>query len=148
MRRIRDLVAQYTKTVARPSEMTRNGPLTVQLDEGDWQKFLPMSEYMRMAPAALGTVLLKQALLQYQPKEHVDSGALEFASHLPAIHSLSPRETEVLRLAAQGGSNRGIGRMLQISEQTVKNHFGAILRKLGAKNRTQAVVLALRAGSR
>ncbi len=53
---------------------------------------------------------------------------------------LSPRELEVLRLMAQGYTNLRIATELFISEKTVKNHVSSILRKLGAKDRTQAVV--------
>lgn len=53
---------------------------------------------------------------------------------------LSPRELEVLRLIAQGYTNLRIASELFISEKTVKNHVSSILRKLAAKDRTQAVV--------
>ncbi len=60
--------------------------------------------------------------------------------------SLSPREMEVLRLLTQGMSNRAIAQALDISEQTVKNHVTAILRKLNLDDRTQAAVYALQRG--
>jgi DNA-binding NarL/FixJ family response regulator len=56
---------------------------------------------------------------------------------------LSFREIEVLELAAQGQSNKRIARRLGISDQTVKNHVTAILRKLEANDRTEAVVQAI-----
>jgi DNA-binding NarL/FixJ family response regulator len=59
---------------------------------------------------------------------------------------LSTRETEVLDYAAQGLSNREIGELLCISEQTVKNHMSSVLRKLSVDDRLQAVVRALRHG--
>ncbi|TLM73635.1 MAG: response regulator transcription factor [Actinobacteria bacterium] len=59
---------------------------------------------------------------------------------------LSARELEVLRLMAAGRSNRDIGAALWISETTVKTHVSHILRKLGAADRTQAVVAAAKAG--
>lgn len=59
---------------------------------------------------------------------------------------LSPRETEVLTYIAGGKSNKEVAYTLKISEQTVKNHVTAILRKLDASDRTQAVVMALRQG--
>jgi len=59
---------------------------------------------------------------------------------------LSPREMEVLRLLTQGMSNRSIAQTLNISEQTVKNHVTAILRKLNLNDRTQAAVYALQRG--
>ena len=59
---------------------------------------------------------------------------------------VSARELEVLSLISRGRSNRAIGEALQISDQTVKNHVTAILRKLGVSDRTQAVVEAIRLG--
>lgn len=55
---------------------------------------------------------------------------------------LSPREREVLRLVATGNSNKEIGTALHVTERTVKFHVTAILSKLGAENRAQAVAIA------
>ena len=55
---------------------------------------------------------------------------------------LSQRETQVLRLVAQGLRNRDIAERLFISEVTVKAHMRSIMRKLGARSRTHAVALA------
>lgn len=65
--------------------------------------------------------------------------------HYPA-DKLSARELDVLRLAANGNSNRVIGEALSISEPTVKTHMSAILVKLGANDRTHAVTLAHKRG--
>jgi DNA-binding NarL/FixJ family response regulator len=51
---------------------------------------------------------------------------------------LTPREREILRLVAEGGSNAELGRRLWVTEQTVKFHLSNIYRKLGVSNRTQA----------
>ena len=59
---------------------------------------------------------------------------------------LSSREMEILQHAARGSSNKEIAHALQISQQTVKNHISSILRKLDAKDRTEAAVYALRHG--
>ena len=59
---------------------------------------------------------------------------------------LTPREREVLELLAAGLSNRRIASELGISEHTAKFHVNGILAKLGATTRTEAVVLAARAG--
>jgi DNA-binding NarL/FixJ family response regulator len=58
--------------------------------------------------------------------------------------SLTPREMEILELICLGASNKDISRRLGISYQTVKNHVTAILHKLGVKDRTQAVLYALK----
>lgn len=59
---------------------------------------------------------------------------------------LTPRETEVLKLVAEGLTNRAIGHALSISEHTVKFHLNAILSKMNAQSRTDAVVRATRQG--
>lgn len=57
--------------------------------------------------------------------------------------ALTSRETEILRLMQLGRSNSEIGAALSISPLTVKNHVQNVLRKLGARNRTQAVAVGL-----
>ena len=59
---------------------------------------------------------------------------------------LTAREMEVLECVAHGMSNKEIARHLRISEQTVKNHMTAILRKLSVEDRTQAAMYAVRQG--
>ncbi|MBW4444833.1 MAG: response regulator transcription factor [Plectolyngbya sp. WJT66-NPBG17] len=59
---------------------------------------------------------------------------------------LTDRELEVLRLIAQGMSNLEIGAALNITESTVKFNVSRILSKLGAKDRTQATIIALKRG--
>lgn len=60
--------------------------------------------------------------------------------------ALSPREREVLQLMARGLQNKEIAAELFISERTAKFHVSAILSKLGAGNRTEAVTIALQQG--
>lgn len=60
--------------------------------------------------------------------------------------SLTERETDVLRLLAQGKSNKEIALALQVSETTVKTHVSNILMKLGVPSRTQAALYAVRIG--
>lgn len=62
------------------------------------------------------------------------------------VEELTPRELQVLRLLAEGQSNKTIARELGISEHTVKFHVNAILGKLNAQSRTEAVVTATRLG--
>jgi DNA-binding NarL/FixJ family response regulator len=68
----------------------------------------------------------------------------------PAVNapteSLTPRELEVLQLMARGMTNRQIARRLAISEHTVKFHAGAVLGKLNARSRTEAVARAISVG--
>jgi len=59
---------------------------------------------------------------------------------------LTPRETQVLELVADGLPNKAIARLLGVSDETVKFHLASVFGKLGASNRTDAVRLALRDG--
>ncbi len=60
--------------------------------------------------------------------------------------SLTARESQVLQLVARGLTNKAIGQMLEISPNTVKFHINAILSKLDAQSRTEAVVRATQLG--
>jgi len=62
------------------------------------------------------------------------------------VEPLTPRESEVLRLLADGLGNRDIATTLNISEHTIKFHIHSILGKLGATSRTEAVTRGLRSG--
>jgi DNA-binding NarL/FixJ family response regulator len=62
------------------------------------------------------------------------------------VQALTERETEVLRLLAQGQTNKQIARTLNITEKTTKTHVSNILSKLGVQSRTQATLYAIRAG--
>jgi DNA-binding NarL/FixJ family response regulator len=60
--------------------------------------------------------------------------------------ALTERETDVLRLLAQGQSNKEIAHALNIGEKTVKTHVSNVLGKLGVQSRTQAALYAVRIG--
>ena len=70
---------------------------------------------------------------------------IEPALRAPA-EALTPRELEVLQWMARGLTNRQIARQLQISEHTVKFHAGAVLGKLNARSRAEAVARAIGLG--
>lgn len=76
----------------------------------------------------------------------VAGGLLRRRSNGPDLNELSARETEVVRLVAEGLSNKEISVRLNLSDKTVKNHMGRIFSKLNITARTQAAVHAIRNG--
>lgn len=91
--------------------------------------------------AALGALVQGLAVLEpaFLSGAHIDEDT--FASE-----PLTPRERDVLGLLAEGMSNKAIARQLDVSDHTVKFHLAAVLSKLGARSRTEAVTRAVRAG--
>lgn len=89
---------------------------------------------------AQGDSLLFPAAIRELATRHRASVALE----LP--HPLTDREAQVLRLMAAGLSNTEIAAELVLGAETVKTHVGKVLSKLGARDRTQAVVIAYESG--
>ena len=71
--------------------------------------------------------------------------ATDLAAHL-GENALSERELQVLRCVAQGGSNKRVAALLDVTEETVKTHMRSIISKLHATDRTHAVTIALRRG--
>lgn len=71
---------------------------------------------------------------------------MSYNKRMDTYENLTARELEVLALLAQGLPNKKIATYLTISERTVKFHVNAIMGKLGASNRTEAVVLAAQKG--
>lgn len=92
---------------------------------------------------ALSQVVSGQMLMPLSVGRMLMSRAVE--SPTPAA-TLTSRETGVLRLLAEGLSNKQIGRRLDISEHGAKRLVGSVLAKLNTPNRTSAVVLAIKAG--
>ena len=68
------------------------------------------------------------------------------ADPTPLVEQLTAREREVLQHLAEGLSNKAIALRLGISEHTIKFHVNAIMSKLGAQSRTEAVVRATQLG--
>jgi DNA-binding NarL/FixJ family response regulator len=95
-----------------------------------------------MPPQELVEVIRKV----HKGKKHIPVEiATRLAEHL-GEESLTDREVEVLQLVRDGSRNREIAESLFISEDTVKVHVSRIMDKLGAKDRTQAVAIAVRRG--
>jgi DNA-binding NarL/FixJ family response regulator len=89
-----------------------------------------------LAPTVTRRLISEFALMR--PKADAYSAA--------ALAALTPRETQVLRLVAEGLSNQEISARLVVTEETVKTHVSRVLSKLGLRDRTQAVVTAYESG--
>ncbi len=94
-------------------------------------------------------VIQSQILSEKQAKEWVEKRVERFGKRPTSEYGrdtspLTPREMEILEMICRGATNKEIARQLGISYQTVKNHVTAVLRKLGVKDRTQAVLYAIR----
>jgi NarL family two-component system response regulator YdfI len=99
----------------------------------------PESEILTaIEAAASGLVVLHPQWVDAAITSRVSVGA--------RTEELSPREIEVLRLMAEGASNKTIAWRLNISEHTVKFHVNSIFSKMGVSSRTEAVMAGLRAG--
>jgi two-component system nitrate/nitrite response regulator NarL len=95
---------------------------------------------------ALAVLAARRGLRVMDPSlEPLPSGADERGVASPS-EPLTERELEVLRLVAEGLPNKVIAARLNVSDHTVKFHLNAVLRKLGAQSRTDAVVRATRLG--
>ena len=105
-----------------------------------YERALPPGNYpARAAVATLGE-LARQALAE----AHDLVAALEPVP--PAQHPLSPRELEVLTLAAEGLTNKETAYRLGISERTVQFHMNSVFNKTATQSRIEAVALGLRQG--
>ena len=80
----------------------------------------------------------------YVPPRLLSRGEARRPRRATRLDALTPRQHDVLRLLAEGKPSKRIARDLDISEATVKVHLLAIFRALGARNRTEAVVIAQR----
>jgi DNA-binding NarL/FixJ family response regulator len=99
-------------------------------------------------PETLLTALegVRRGLVTFDPAMAQAIMPVRERSITPPPEDLTPRERDVLKLMAEGLPNKIIAQRLAISEHTVKFHINAILSKLGAQSRTDAVVRATRSG--
>ena len=105
---------------------------------------LPRDAGPSVIDAALKAVVA--GLTVMAPEMSPQRAKIEDRAPLPLVEQLTPRETEVLQLLAQGLPNKTIADRLNVSEHTVKFHVNAILGKLGVQSRTEAVILTTRLG--
>jgi DNA-binding NarL/FixJ family response regulator len=103
-----------------------------------YERILPPDNHAaRVAVAALGE-LARQALAEAQ--DLYDSLK---APEITTDHPFSPREQQVLTLAAQGLTNKEIAYRLGVSDRTVQFHMNSVFNKTGTSSRTEAATLAL-----
>ncbi|GLW49928.1 DNA-binding response regulator [Streptomyces sp. NBRC 14336] len=95
---------------------------------------------------AEGESLLFPASVRQLAAEHGESGGNPAARAAMERAQLTEREAEVLRLMTRGLSNAEIAARLVVGTETVKSHVSAVLAKLGARDRTQAVIAAYESG--
>ncbi|CAG7624758.1 response regulator [Paenibacillus allorhizosphaerae] len=97
---------------------------------------------VELHPEAAGLLMSMVA----EPDSVHHDASTSSGSGVEPLETLTPREREVLRLIAQGKSNKEIGETLFITEKTVKTHVSHLLDKLGLTDRTQAAILAVKQG--
>jgi DNA-binding NarL/FixJ family response regulator len=95
---------------------------------------------------AAGDALLAPAITRRLIGEFAQLRSKPDPPSTPTLAELTARETEVLRLVAEGLSNPEIAARLVVTEETVKTHVSHVLRKLGLRDRTQAVIAAYESG--
>lgn len=141
-----ELVAEFERPVVLVENPTR-GELLRLLQDG------PRTLLLRDSPANEITAALQAAsegLVAMSPEllELLWPAGSEIAAfdELPPGEPLTARESEVLTLLADGAANKEIAARLGISEHTVKFHVSAILNKLGAATRTEAVTRGYKEG--
>jgi DNA-binding NarL/FixJ family response regulator len=135
--------------------------ISIIVSEFPSAKILVMTTYqgdveaLRALKAGARGYLLKSAVADDVPvairrvlqgNKYVPAEVASALADHAAEGSLSMREIEVLRLIAMGNSNLDAANALYISEETVKSHMKSIIGKLGARDRTHAVMIAVRRG--
>ncbi|HEY2667732.1 MAG TPA: response regulator transcription factor [Actinomycetota bacterium] len=110
------------------------------LKDGTAERLFDAVRVIAAGEALLATAITRRLIDEFASQHR--------AAEAPAsaIGSLTPRETEVLRLVAEGLSNAEIARRILVAEETVKTHVSRVLSKLGLRDRTQAVVIAYESG--
>jgi DNA-binding NarL/FixJ family response regulator len=118
-------------------EAVESGALGYLLKDLDADEFFEMLDGLQRGEAAITRRMTTRLMKGFADLSH---------RRTDPVDGLTQREMELLRLMAEGMSNKAIAQRLSISENTVKYHIRNILQKLGVQNRTQAVAYAIGAG--
>jgi DNA-binding NarL/FixJ family response regulator len=149
-----DLGWEPAAALERLPELAQDGPPMVVLlpDENhaaDAWSAGARGLFLREVPVeslVAGLTAVAQGLVVIDPALAQAVRPARDAAPAPLAEELTPREREVLQLLAEGLSNKAVAYQLDISEHTVKFHVNALMGKLGAQSRTEAVVRATRLG--
>ncbi|MBQ1047166.1 response regulator transcription factor [Micromonospora sp. C51] len=146
-----DLASGVPEPVAVIVEITEAAPATAVLALSDrWGRCLVEEALTAGAKGLVGKDEplheLVRAVRALAAGERVIDVAAAATALRPATGPLTPREAEVLRMAAEGLPLKEIAHRLFLAHGTVRNHLSAIMRKTGARNRMEAVLLARRDG--
>ncbi len=118
----------------------RAGASGFLLKDGDGDDLVDAIRRSAGGDAVMDPGALRRLLHEFARGPAPDAEAIEL------VQRLSSREREVLGLVAEGATNDDIAARLSIARPTVKTHVGALLTKLQVRDRTQAAVIAHRAG--
>ncbi|MBM3763216.1 MAG: response regulator transcription factor [Acidobacteria bacterium] len=124
-------------------------PLFLQAIQAGARGFFLKDVSVERLAESIRAVAAGKTLFQPALKERVVRAVQQRGNdfeHLSHPDPLTPRKTDVLRLIAAGYSNREIGESLSLTEGSVKNHTSSVLSKLGARDRTRAVLRAIEIG--
>lgn len=128
-------VSDHEEDVIAALRSGADGYLLKDMEPEDLLDQLHQAAVGRMVISDRLTALLAEALRNQKPTRNQ-----------PDFDSLTPREQEILRLIADGLSNKMIARRLDISEGTVKVHVKHLLKKLGLRSRVEVAVWAVQEG--
>ena len=130
-------VSDHEDDVVAALRAGADGYLLKDMEPEDMIAQLKQAATGRMVISDRLTTLLAEALRSNKPQ-----------SNKPDYHSLTPREQDILKLIADGLSNKMIARRLDISDGTVKVHVKHLLKKLGLRSRVEVAVWAVEEGLR
>ncbi len=149
-----DLGWDPTVTLERLADLPDDGPPVVVLLSDETQAVEgwfagARGLLLRDADPTRLVVVIKavaQGVVVFDPQLAAAMVSARDRAPIPPTGGLTPRDLQVLRLLAEGLPNKSIADQLNISEHTVKFHVNAILGKLGAQSRTEAVTKGTRLG--
>lgn len=118
----------------------RAGASGFLLKDGTAERLFDAVRLVAAGEALLAPSVTRRLIAEFVAKRRVTQPPLT------TVESLTGREREVLQLVAEGLSNVEIAKRLVITEETVKTHVSRLLNKLGARDRTQAVIVAYESG--